>query len=168
MDEFDRLVQSLSPAELSACAEELLRLLDGTPAPKGASDALAGDEACAAAQNGTSSAETPEQRKFAAMTAAERRAALLFPGNGETESPPAAVVGTETGDAREKPGETIFPAAFLAKTGQTVGGVENTRPAVSLRRGHADAEGMRSLEMRRVSDWFRRDSRRYDSGFERY
>ena len=168
MDGFDRLVRSLSPAELSDCAEGLLRLLGSVSAPKVAADAPAEAVVGTAAQSSGPAADTPEQRKSAAMTAAEKLAALLFPGNGETESSFAAVSGTEAGDARIKSGEAVLETALPAEAEKTGGSTEVLRPADRLYRRYEYAEGTRSFEMSRVSDWFRRDSRRYDSGFERY
>lgn len=94
-----------------------------------------------------------EKSVLAAQAAARTLLTRVFPGNA-----PAAPK-SESGGENAAPGS----AAAAARDEETRGAAAER----SLRRDER-AVGARGLEMSRVSDYFRRDSRRYDSGFEKY
>ncbi len=153
MDDFDLLVDGLTPAQLDESAAALLRVLEGTPPRESPGDALARAILRAVPPAPADGESAAEKSVLAAQAAARTLLSRVFPGNA-----PAAPK-SESGGENAAPGS----AAAAARD-------EETRASAaerSLRRDER-AVGARGLEMSRVSDYFRRDSRRYDSGFEKY
>ena len=168
MDAFDRLVSGLSRAELDECALDLLDILGGAAPEKGAADALWEEVAHSAASPGDRAAETDADNQGAKLTADIKAAAkkiseMLF--GGGTPYGPRETAGESPARAQAAPGAAADAAGRAAAADYT------SAAAGLARNAHAryeNAVGIRGLEMSRVSDYFRRDSRRYDSGFERY
>jgi hypothetical protein len=155
MDDFDNLVKSLSGEELEACAGELLALLEGRKKTAGAADELAYElaDSTARAENTAGAENTPGDEQDGTVI---QRAARLIAG---------FIAGTE----RNGNGGDAAPAqtdANLKKAAENTADTSAARPAEAER--YENAVGLRGLEMGRVSDYFRRDSRRYDTGFQRY
>lgn len=182
MSGFDRALGALSRQEMLECARGLLRVLAGAEA-RGASGAGGGlgldggvrrsggrgvsAEAGAFGAGARDLTEAGRAGRGAAEMQALGRAGRGFErlesGEGRRE------FGGETGDlerreralglsvrARERSGEGEERDA-----GQTAG-------FLGPERRYENAVGARGMEMSRVSDYFRRDSRRYDAGFNRY
>lgn len=152
MDDFDLLVDGLTPAQLGESAAALLRILEGTPPRESPGDALARAILRAVPPAPADGESAAEKSVLAAQAAARTLLTRIFPGNA-----PAAPK-SESGGENAAPGS----AAAAARGEETRAAAER-----SLRRDER-AVGARGLEMSRVSDYFRRDSRRYDSGFEKY
>lgn len=152
MDDFDLLVDGLTPAQLDESAAALLRVLEGTPPRESPGDALARAILRAVPPAPSDGESAAEKSVSAAQAAARTLLSRVFPGNA-----PAAQK-SESGGENAAPGS----AAAAARGEETRAAAER-----SLRRDER-AVGARGLEMSRVSDYFRRDSRRYDSGFEKY
>lgn len=152
MDDFDLLVGGLTPAQLGESAAALLRILEGTPPRESPGDALARAILRAVPPAPADGESAAEKSVLAAQAAARTLLSRVFPGNA-----PAAPK-SESGGENAASG----PAAAAARGEETRAAAER-----SLRRDER-AVGARGLEMSRVSDYFRRDSRRYDSGFEKY
>lgn len=152
MDDFDLLVDGLTPAQLGESAAALLRILEGTPPRESPGDALARAILRAVPPAPADGESAAEKSVLAAQAAARTLLTRIFPGNA-----PAAPK-SESGGENAASGS----AAAAARGEETRAAAER-----SLRRDER-AVGARGLEMSRVSDYFRRDSRRYDSGFEKY
>lgn len=153
MDDFDLLVDGLTPAQLDESAAALLRVLEGTPPRESPGDALARAILRAVPPAPADGESAAERSVLAAQAAARTLLTRIFPGNA-----PAAPQ-SESGGENAAPGS----AAAAARGEET-----RAAPAERSLRRDERAVGARGLEMSRVSDYFRRDSRRYDSGFEKY
>lgn len=164
MNEFDRLVKKLPPSQLDGWATALLIVLEGKNARRGAADTLAG----AVMELGATPDDAGEDRpraasEIAAMTAAERIAAAIetLAGGKERNTEESPSPGAAAG---ARGAESADAASAAAISGQN----EKAAAPPSAHRRYENAVGSRGLEMSRVSDYFRRDSRRYDTGYERY
>lgn len=171
-DKFDALVKNLSKSELDECAASILAL-------------FAGDTAGKKRQGARQAPLTA--RAAAAMAAADEEPAAETAGSGETVSP----------EAEDGPGKLAEELAARAKTAKRQAEAQDAAPEREMRgtgalesgtsvngrvletltesyvagqphRRYENAVGRRRLEMSRVSDYFSRDSRRYDAGFEKY
>lgn len=163
----DKELGELSAAEMDRYAAAFLRALDAGSARVGAADALALAFAKKLGGDGGNE-ESPGKEKRAGeeglLSAAGKAAALLVKmqqlssgdydmSAGESRRGNDGYDGE--GESGEKARKSVLPAAESFIEGDP-------------HRRYENAVGRRRLEMDRVSDYFRRDSRRYDSGFDKY
>lgn len=187
MSGFDRMLKTLGREDMLRCAQSLLKALSG----QADADAGYGGESTAAAAGkrsggGRLSAAAGSEalgyggQSTAAAVRRERGGVSAPGGAGQTERAALPDGGASVVEPCG-PGDTPRPAlrargagdgeADAAERGRAYGlsGTEADAAAFSgPERRYDNAVGARDMEMSRVSDYFRRDSRRYDAGFTRY
>jgi hypothetical protein len=163
-DGFNALADSLTKDELNYAASVLLAALEGKSAADHqfaeGEDAAKMTEAAEEASKVTNIAET-----YRAVEALRKRLEASGGDMGKKAEAPAKEDGNSPKTARE-PGMAAEEknAAVLTRMESAAEGYAAGEP----HRRYENAVGRRELEMSRVSDYFSRDSRRYDTGFEKY
>lgn len=164
---FETVLAELTPEQADACARVLLRELEGQKKP-GAAALPVGDDRGGALH---SLAEAAAQVR-AQLERAEQAAARIAAGGSQ-----AGAVGTSDAARNGEPGqaggtarrqEAVSAAAAAYRTRQELAELSTELRPVSETRRYEGEPGRRDLDMGRMSDYFRRDSRRYDAGFVRY
>lgn len=161
MSEFNRLLRSMSGEQVRRCAGELAEALGGG---------------------------TGQSYRVSASPSERTTRGRARPAEDESEAPIPYEAPAESGDEREegkKEPQSAERAELEKKLRElseskltSLGGetAENTGEAAEggrtafsgPERRYENEVGARSAEMNRVSDFFKRDSRRYDAGFKRY
>jgi hypothetical protein len=156
MREFEKSLRGLSQAQLEQCAKTLLERLNG-----------AGAAATVERQTWDESGEKARKRQdygqAAEVSATEAADAYAQDTGGETKT---AETAQETVLLRKRLDE------LSREREKNLAGEDGDNGVSAAFRGperrYDNAVGSRGMEMSRVSDFFRRDSRRYDAGFEKY
>ena len=179
MSGFERALRAMSREEMCECARELMACLTGrigkgetrAELVSGAAENRAGHEWGAYAREEIQRSE----RGTKAARTAERGGNIRDAGHGgdgselteRTRIPEGAVQTPEVVRARYGRRFEVYGDRRYRGGGGT--DIE-TGAAVfqGPERRYENAVGARGSEMSRVSDYFRRDSRRYDAGFTRY
>lgn len=181
MSGFDRTLRGLSSREMLECARGLLACLtDGEGGSlRGAAD-IAEIEPVGRRGERPEAGRTRKTRAGGEMRGAEiRRRAGYEYGAGEyhgrrgsyemdmSDAGPGGGSGEDvTAESQRREGD-FYGRAEPAARGDTSGGWVNTAPGAAFcgpERRYDGAVGARGMEMSRVSEFFRRDSRRYDAG----
>lgn len=178
MSGFERALRAMSREEMCECARELMACLTGrsgkgetrTELKAGAAENRVGHEWGAYTRE--------EIRRSERRTEAARTAGC----GGDIRDAGRGGDGSElTERARIPEGAVQTPEVVRARYGRRFevygdrrsrgGGTDIETGAAAFQgpeRRYENAVGARGSEMSRVSDYFRRDSRRYDAGFTRY
>lgn len=181
MSGFDRTLGALSREEMLECARGLLRYLTGVEGTAEADTAALltasghGEYGAGFSADGVRRREERDRDLSLAAERAEREGGVRPVERGEygpgSVSGAGGPEGTLQIPEQELPGEQrrLFgvPAAGRVRASDTDGAAD-TAPFQGPERRYENAVGARGMEMSRVSDYFRRDSRRYDAGFTRY
>lgn len=182
MSGFDRTLGALSREEMLECARGLLRYLTGSDTAAGTDTTAAsysaagrGEYASFLSADGARRREERDRDLSLAAERAEREGGVRPVERGEYGPESVSGAGGPEGTLQipeqELPGEQrrLFgvPAAGRVRASDTDGAAD-TAPFQGPERRYENAVGARGMEMSRVSDYFRRDSRRYDAGFTRY
>lgn len=187
MSGFDRALGALDRREMLECARGLLRVLageaGGLSAASPVSGGVGGEAGRAGGRENFPDGEAGELEYGARDLAAAGRAGRDvrrsrggererrggFPD--ETENAERAQEDAGAPDGAERPGRGSFRLSRgreIAERGEPDGSGGSGAAFAGPERRYDNAVGARGMEMSRVSDYFRRDSRRYDSGFTRY
>lgn len=183
MSGFDRALGALSRQEMLECARGLLKFLTGEAGRVSGAGGEAGlDGVRRAGRRGDSAeaesgASVPGARDVAAAGRGGRRGG----GVPESERVRRGADGPESAEWRRGYGEAAEGAdrrgePALSSAARERGAVredaqDSGAGAAAFQgpeRRYENAVGARGMEMSRVSDYFRRDSRRYDAGFTRF
>ena len=185
MSGFDRALGTLSRREMLECARGLLKALAGdsdSAAAAAGGGGLGGDVGRAGTRGASAAAEAGAydgggfglaeagrggrgDRQVGNRTGRARRGAVDGPGG-----PDGARESGEALDGTERREREVFSTLsrergnFDRRDSRGGSGAAFAGPE----RRYEDAAGARGMEMSRVSDFFRRDSRRYDAGYRRY
>lgn len=116
----------------------------------------------------TGRTSAPEPGEAARHTAAKTEVGAGLPHAAAAgDAAPLWTAGTadSTGTERGGAGESV-PAPVLRKA--AVSSVETAAAGKEAPESYPSAPARRGADMRDISDFFMRDSRRYDNGFEKY
>ncbi len=185
MSGFDRALGALGRQEMLECARGLLRFLAGAGALSGsaaASGGAAGIDGRVGGRGVPATAEAGASGGGFALAAAgragrdvrqvrggqERARREVFDGFEGAESAPERG-GEPDGPERRERALSLFPRGRERAARWEPDSCGGSGPAFAgPERRYDSAVGARGMEMSRVSDFFRRDSRRYDAGYKRY
>lgn len=188
MSGFDRALGAMSRREMLECARGLLKVLAGEAGSSPASGGAGGIDGDVARAGGrgflsTAGAEAGASGGGAFGLAAAGRAgrdARQTRGGGRTrredfsDGPEGAENVPERGEDLEGPErrERRFSLGLRERESAERGDLDRSGDAGAAfagpERRYDNATGARGMEMSRVSDYFRRDSRRYDAGYTRF
>ncbi len=186
MSGFDRALGALSRREMLECARGLLKVLAGeageaSALASGGAAGIDGDVARAGGRRGLAGAEAGASGGGAfGLAAAGRAGRDVRQARGGERARREGVSGglegaenvTERGGALDGPERRGRSVSLGARERESVerGDVSGGSGAAFAgpERRYDDAAGARGMEMSRVSDYFRRDSRRYDAGYTRF
>ena len=168
---FDKLVRSMTKAEINTAASALLFTLTGESGVSRETSYEAAEEMKKAPEKRTKPQNILPEESTAPEDNADDPAGASGEKSGED--------GTEENAAQQKPGQSEIPAAVKSASDKAASDSGNTRTALlddaaesyaagEPHRRYENSVGRRELEMNRVSRYFSRDGRRYDTGFERY
>ena len=183
MSGFDRALGAMSRQEMLECARGLLKVLAGgsaaASAASGGVGGIDGDVGRAGGRGGFDRAGAGAAgRGVFDMEAAGRAGRGARQARGERarrggfDGLEGAESARESGEVLDGPERRERAASPLSREWERAarGDVSDGAGAAFAgpERRYENAVGARGMEMSRVSDYFRRDSRRYDAGFTRY
>jgi len=182
------LLKKLGPSELEALSAEVLRRLDGAAPPR-SERGLSADDNAETSQTPPVEDDDPKTPSVRWLRTQAAKATRVFSKNVGAMNPGNAAPGYAA-EAFQQNGSTIEKignagaAGFLAASRMWEPSAEGVGGAASARRNFGEMSGGNITEnfpvsgsraaasaragMNEVSDFFRRDARRYDNGFELY
>lgn len=161
MSEFNRLLRSMSGEEIRRCAGELAEALGGGTGQSYRVSAGPSERTARGRARPTEIESEASALSEAPADSGDEREDV----NNEPQSAEQSELEKKLRELSE-----VKLISLGGKTAEDTGeDAESGRTAFSgPERRYENEVGARSAEMNRVSDFFKRDSRRYDAGFRRY
>lgn len=185
MSGFDRMLGALSARDMLECARGLLRFLAGeaggsaaAPAASGGGGGEAGRAGGREDLPGGEAGEFGGVRELAAAgrggrevrrsRGGERARRENFDGGGDARKAREDAGALDGADRRAREAFRLPRGSEDAERGEPDGPGGAGAAFAGPERRYDNAVGARGMEMSRVSDYFKRDSRRYDTGYTRF